>query len=66
MLIDVHNMDTGEVLWFSCKTPYMAMKALLYTLGLKKLDKSAVINKTESGLHLYTIYNGEYWAVRNQ
>lgn len=45
-------------------TPYEAMKRMLYTLNVNHNDPDAVINKTESGLHLYFDHCGKTYAVR--
>ena len=46
-------------------TPYESLQRLLYYLNLRFNDTDAVINKTESGMHLYLQHNGEIYAVRN-
>lgn len=65
MLHRVVNLDTGEAYWFHARTPYEAMTHLRYWLACS--DGSAekcIINKTESGLHLYLEHKGERWSVR--
>lgn len=62
--ITVYGLDTHEQLTFQAKTPYEAMRKLIYTLNLKHKDKSAKIEKTESNLHLYTVHNGNTYSVR--
>lgn len=60
----VYCLDTGEALIFQATTPYEAMRKLLYYLNLSKFDGNAVINKTKSNLHLYTVHNGNTWSIR--
>lgn len=62
----VCKLGTNENYGFSENdTPYQALNKMLYTLNIKSKDKSAVINKTESGLHLYFDHCGETYAIRN-
>lgn len=60
----VSCLDTNTDLFFSARTPYEAMQKLLYHLNLSKQDNSAVIQKTESGLHLYVEHSSRTYAVR--
>lgn len=61
----VVGMDTDEQFIMLARTPYEAMQKMLYTLNLNRLDSSATVQKTESGLHLYVVHNGNTYAVRN-
>ena len=56
--------DQKEYVFEKGITPYEAMKKMLYTLNIKNNDPDAVINKTESGLHLYLTHSGKTYAVR--
>ena len=60
----VTNMNTGTENIFTNKTPYEAMQAMIYFLNLSSKCE-AIINKTESGKHLYFDFKGETYAVRN-
>jgi len=59
------GMDTGERFTFLARTAYEALQKLIYTLNLAHLDSAAAVQKTESGLHLYVVYNGNTYAVKN-
>ena len=60
-------LDSGARFGYeSSKTPYQALTAALYSLNLKHYDPAAVINKTESGRHLYFDHSGETWSIRNE
>lgn len=59
-------LDTGVKYCYSEKeTPYSAMTKMLYYLNIQHLDKTAKIDKTESGLHLYFDHCGKIYAIRN-
>ena len=64
-LYAVFGLDDGKSYYYDASTPYEAMAKHLYFLNTRAKDKTATINKTESGLHLYTIHNGKYYAIRN-
>ena len=64
-MITVTCLDDGKSYGFAVKTPYEAMQKMKYTLDLKQKDDSAIINKTESGLHLWMDHSGKTYAVRN-
>lgn len=62
----VYKLGTNEKYGFSKNdTPYEALSKMLYTLNISSEDKAAVINKTESGLHLYFDHRGETYSIRN-
>lgn len=62
----VFCLDDGSTYIFEKGiTPYEAMKKMLYFLNLKNNDPNAVINKTESGLHLYIDHCGKTYSVKN-
>ena len=62
----VFCLDDGSTYIFEKGiTPYEALKRMLYTLNVARNDPNAVINKTESGLHLYLEHFGKTYAVRN-
>lgn len=66
-LYRIHNMNTGAGWCFTAQTPYEAMTKLRYYLAIKDAKANdCVINKSESGKHLYLDYNDETWAVRNK
>ena len=64
-MIRVFCLDDGKGYWFIATTPYEALQKMKYTLDLSHYDKDAVINKTESGLHLYMDHSGKTYSVRN-
>lgn len=57
-------LDDGKKFYFDAKTPYEAMRKMKYTLDLENEDKSCVINKTESGLHLWMEHTGKTYGIR--
>ena len=63
-MISVKCLDDGNVYWFSARTAYEAMTNMKYTLNLNHSDKNAIINKTESGLHLWMEHCGNTYATR--
>lgn len=63
-MIYVNCLDDGKSYGFDAKTAYEAMRKMLYTLNIKRNDENAVINKTESGLHLWFEHSGKTYAVR--
>ena len=65
MIHRIFCLDDGIAMWFDAKTPYLAMKKILYYLNLFHEDKKAVINKTESGNYLYVVHNNNTWCVKN-
>ena len=56
-------LDTGERFGYTSCTPYEALSGLLYTLNLENMDRDAVINKTDSGLHLYFDHSGRTYSI---
>lgn len=64
MTQNVHCLDDGKTYCFVAKTPYEAMQMMKYTLDTARKDNSAVINKTESGLHLWMEHNGKTYSIR--
>lgn len=66
MMYRVMCLDTKEAYWFKAKTPYLAMKALIYYLNLSHQDSTAQVEKTISGRCLYTVHAGKTWCVNNQ
>ncbi len=63
-MIPVFCLDDGKQYWFTASTSYEAMQKMKYTLDLSHTDKDAVINKTESGMHLYMDHSGKTYIVR--
>ena len=63
-MIAVKCLDSGIVYWFSARTAYEAMNNMKYTLNLNHSDKNAIINKTESGLHLWMEHWGNTYVAR--
>lgn len=64
---EVFCLDTGERFFYSeNKTPYEALKGMLYTLNLKYNDPKAMINKTKSGKCLFFNHNGRTYSVINK
>ena len=61
----VYDLENGSEYTFLAWSAYEAMQKMLYTLNLSRRDPDAVINKTESGLHLYLEHSGSIYAVRN-
>lgn len=61
----VFCLDDRKNYYYGASTPYEALTKHIYTLNLSDKDDTATINKTESGLHLYTIHRGKCYAVRN-
>ena len=57
--------DKKEYGYTDSKTPYEAISGLLYTLNCNKLDKNAVINKTDSGRHLWFEHSGKTYCIKN-
>lgn len=64
-MISVTCMETGKQYIMDAKTPYEALQKMKYTLDLSRQDKGAIINKTESGLHLWMEHSGKTYSVRN-
>lgn len=62
--IAITCLDDGSIYEFVARTPYEAMTMMLYTLNVKNEDSYAVINKTKSGLYLWTEHNGKTYVVR--
>ena len=65
MMHRIMCLDTKEAYWFKAKTPYLAMKSLIYFLNLSHKDNTAKVEKTESGRFLFTVHNGKTWSVSN-
>lgn len=63
-MLRVMCLENGKEFYFDAKTPYEAMQKMKYTLDLEKEDKSCVINKTESGLHLWMEHTGKTYGIR--
>ena len=63
-MISVKCLDDGAVYWFSARTAYEAMNSMKYMLNLNHLDKNVIINKTESGLHLWMEHCGNTYVAR--
>lgn len=64
-MIYVTCLNNGKRYGMDAKTPYEALSKMKYTLDLSRKDENAVINKTESGLHLYMDHSGKTYVVRN-
>jgi hypothetical protein len=62
MIHEIRNIDDETSLYFDARTPYEAMKQLVYYLG-KELE-NVQINKTESNSFLYLIDNGKTYATK--
>lgn len=65
MIRYVTDLDSGIKYGFSAKTPYEAMRKMIYTLNISG-KCNAKINKTESGKHLYVEHNEHTYVVRNK
>lgn len=61
----VRCLETDTDYYFVARTAYESLQKMLYTLNANSLDKSAVINKTISGYHLYLTHCGNTYVVRN-
>ena len=64
-MIYVHCLEDGRSYGFSAKTSYEAMQGMQYALNLSHKDPTAVINKTESGSHLWMEHCGKTYSVRS-
>lgn len=64
-MIRIYNLDTHQALYFYARTPYEAMKMLLYTLNLRKLDPEAQIQLLGGGRTLAIVHCGETWSCLN-
>ena len=64
-MLRVVCLDDGKHYWFDALTPMEAMRKMKYTLDCKYHDKNAVINKTETGTHLYMEHGGKTYAIYN-
>ncbi len=60
----VKNLDTLERHLYLAKTPYDAMRKLIYTLNLH-LHQDLEIEISCTGLHLYVDAADGTWVVRN-
>ena len=60
----VKNLDTTERHLYLAKTPYDAMRKLIYTLKLRH-HQNLEIDVSASGLHLYVDAVDGTWVVRN-
>lgn len=63
-MIYVKCLDDDSSYGFNASTAYEAMEKMLYTLNQKRKDDKAVINKTNSGLHLWFEHSGKTYAAR--
>lgn len=61
----VKCLDDGKRCGFVTRTAYEALQKMIYTLNLSCKDDNAVINKTESGLHLWFEHSGKTYAIAN-
>lgn len=64
-MIAITCLDDQRKFFMSAKTPYEAMKSLKYTLDLVHEDNKCIINKTQTGFHLWMDHSGKTYAVRN-
>lgn len=64
-LYTAHKLGGQEKLSFQSESAEQAMQSLLYFLNLSHKDESAKIIRTNSGLFLYTIHNGNTWTIKN-
>lgn len=62
MICEVRNIDDESSLYFDARTPYEAMKQLVYYLGLEL--QNVQINKTESNNFLFLIHKGKTYATK--
>lgn len=65
-MIPVICLDNGKVYYYDARTPYEAMEKMRYYLNLKATDNDCVINKTETGKHLYIDHCGLTYVVTNK
>lgn len=61
----VKCLDDGKRYGFVVRTAYEALQKMIYTLNLNCKDDNAVINKTESGAHLWFEHSGKTYAIAN-
>ena len=64
MLYKVVCLDDQRCYGFMCNSAYRAMMCMKYMLDLSHKDPGAIINKTETGLHLYMTHSGKTYCVR--
>lgn len=57
-------LDNGNNYYYQAKSPYEAMTKMKYVLDLSNKDSACIINKTESGKHLFMDHSGKTYAVR--
>ena len=66
MIVEVLHLGTQEQLFFCSKTPYQAMQSLIYTLNLKRQDKTARVNLLGGGRTLSVEHCGETYSCLNR
>lgn len=65
-MITVVCLEDGREYGMDARTAYEALSKMKYTLDLEHRDNNAVINKTESGLHLWMEHSGKTYAAWNK
>lgn len=65
-MIPVVCLEDGKTYYFTARTPYEAIAAMLYYLNISRKDPSAIINKTNGGMHLWIEHCGKTYSVYNR
>lgn len=66
MIKEVFCLDDNSKLYFSAKTPYDAMKHLIYYLNLSYYDKNSKIELLGKGRTLSVVHNGRTYSILNK